>query len=286
MDLHYYNLNDENDVQILLDSNETIDDTDETFQGILKNLKESIDFVQEDSTNENGKLKAAETYKAYVDKPCTSASISGALNKYRDFSKVDPEYMQTTLKKAKGRYQETFPIKLFKILENSDRGGYSSIISWLPHGRAFMIHDEALFKELIMGNYFHQTTYDSFKRQLYIYGFQKIRKKHIDHGSYFHELFLRNRHEFCKCILRLPKNSNNSTDSFYTPAYITIVPNFYNLPPLEELEAPSSNEMSTSIKYTSALVKNQLKNIQHTTEEQSLFKSAQCTNDFKKQKSS
>merc|ERR1712232_475425 len=48
------------------------------------------------------------------------------------------------------------------------------------------------FAEIIMPQYFNQTKYRSFQRQLYIYGFDRIKDKSSeDFGAYFHELFIR-----------------------------------------------------------------------------------------------
>ena len=272
MDL-YFDLEDVNNVQNLLSTNMSIDDDDEAFVDILKSLEESDDFMPEESqtspnieplvTNEhnryvgnfqqNEKVSAATIHNP--SEMCATNSISQsfsgkcvlnnsacAIAKYRDFSNVPLHALpKQTHKNMRGRCRERFPTKLFKILENSDNGGYSHIISWLPHGRAFKIHNEKLFTERIMTSHFYMTTFDSFKRQLYIYGFQIIRKKHVDHGGYFHELFLRNRFEFCDKIPRFPKSSDD-TNSSYSSSYITIVPDFYKLPPLETSKSPNSIE--------------------------------------------
>ena len=101
-----------------------------------------------------------------------------------------------TCKKKKGRCQEVFPKILFRLLETSDTREYSYIISWLPHGRAFKIHDEALFEEHVLKEYFNSTL-ASFKHQLYSYGFKKIGKRSIDTGAYFHKQFIREGKDLC-----------------------------------------------------------------------------------------
>merc|ERR1719389_1422688 len=49
-----------------------------------------------------------------------------------------------------------------------------------------------------MPQYFNQTKYRSFQRQLYIYGFDRIKDKSSeDYGAYFHELFIRGASDLC-----------------------------------------------------------------------------------------
>jgi hypothetical protein len=49
-----------------------------------------------------------------------------------------------------------------------------------------------------MPQYFNQTKYRSFQRQLYIYGFDRVKDKSSeDYGSYFHELFIRGASDLC-----------------------------------------------------------------------------------------
>jgi len=91
-----------------------------------------------------------------------------------------------------------FPFKLHSILENSGASGQESIISWLPSGKAFKIHKPKEFADAIMPQYFNQTKYRSFQRQLYIYGFDRIKDKQSDdYGAYYHELFIRGASDLC-----------------------------------------------------------------------------------------
>jgi len=49
-----------------------------------------------------------------------------------------------------------------------------------------------------MPQYFNQTKYRSFQRQLYIYGFDRVKDKSSDdYGAYFHELFIRGASDLC-----------------------------------------------------------------------------------------
>lgn len=128
---------------------------------------------------------------------------------YRDFAKATEEEISSIFEKENGgkrnkhRLKESFPIKLYLILERSEIDGYSSIISWASHGRSFRIHSQNLFLKKIMPRFFFQTQMSSFIRQLSTYGFHKIvNENNKDMNCYYHELFLRGREELCPLIMR------------------------------------------------------------------------------------
>ena len=86
--------------------------------------------------------------------------------KYRDLSMMTDEQARLNFKSMVGRSQDPFPVKLHKIIDRIESNGFSSIISWCPHGRAFKIHDNNLFEKEVMSRYFYQTKMSSFTRQL------------------------------------------------------------------------------------------------------------------------
>ena len=59
-----------------------------------------------------------------------------------------------------------FPYKLHQLLDDAVQEGKEHIISWLPSGTAFKVHRPLLFTSEIMSNYFRQTQYKSFTRQV------------------------------------------------------------------------------------------------------------------------
>jgi HSF-type DNA-binding len=85
-----------------------------------------------------------------------------------------------------------FPQRLHLILESATENGYDDIISWLKHGRSFRVNDRERFIRSIMSQFFNQTRYSSFLRQLALYGFLRLNNKNSESfGSYYHEQFLR-----------------------------------------------------------------------------------------------
>jgi len=89
---------------------------------------------------------------------------------YLDYSRISDSEALSYFRKStslRGKNQEPFPMKLHKILNQSETNlHYASIISWLPHGRAFIIHDTTRFVSEIMPRYFFQTLWSSFMRQV------------------------------------------------------------------------------------------------------------------------
>lgn len=96
-----------------------------------------------------------------------------------------------------------FPDKLHILLEDAEREGFADVVSWLPHRRAFRVHNKARFLSDVMPRHFKgKGVWSSFRRQLNLYGFART-KKGIDAGSYYHELFLQGRKELSQCVSSL-----------------------------------------------------------------------------------
>jgi len=161
---------------------------------------------------------------------------------YRDFSQIldnqallqasNTSTEKQTSASSSSSTIEKFPMKLHKIVERCEIDGYSSIISWMPHGRSFKIHNRNEFVTKVMPKYFYITRFTSFIRQLTLYGFYKCRKG-ADKGSFFHELFLRNRPGLCVGITRSSekKRKLESEPNFYKMSYLPRIEssaNYYN----------------------------------------------------------
>jgi hypothetical protein len=132
----------------------------------------------------------------------------------------------------------TFPIKLQIVLKVVEKLNQEHIISWLPHGRSFMIHRPREFEDEIMCKFFKQTKLTSFQRQLNLYDFQRITHGR-DAGSYYHELFLRGRPLLAKRVVRR-KVKGTKIRASSSP---DDEPNFYTMPPVVPIR---SSEVSKS----------------------------------------
>lgn len=87
-----------------------------------------------------------------------------------------------------------FPGKLFAMLEDAENHGFDHIVSWQPLGKSFKVHQTGLFVDEIIQQYFSQTKYKSFQRQLNIYGWKKIHHG-PNLGGYTHKYFMRTQPE-------------------------------------------------------------------------------------------
>merc|ERR1712157_176565 len=92
-----------------------------------------------------------------------------------------------------------FPIKLFEILQKCEMNGDSSIISWLPNGMGFKVHNKNDLERILPKYFSHPIQRRSFFRQINIYGFKRVRD-----GEYFHKSFRRDHPELLDMIERIP----------------------------------------------------------------------------------
>lgn len=182
------------------------------------------------------------------DAPETPSSPNGSIPRmpvvpYNDRSNAIIGTLTESDKKILRLYEENaviggpFPVKLQIILKVTEILGQQHIISWLPHGRSFMIHRPREFEEKIMGEFFKQTKLSSFKRQLNLYDFNRVTRG-TDCGSYYHEMFLRGKPLLAKRMIRrkikgtknFTSSSSNAMVSSNTGDDQDHVPDFYSMP--------------------------------------------------------
>jgi len=92
-----------------------------------------------------------------------------------------------------------FPEKLHEILSNPE---ISHIISWMPHGRAWKIHNPKELEGNFLPHYFKHKNFSSFSRQINGWGFKRITYG-VDANSYYNELFLRGHPQISRQMIRL-----------------------------------------------------------------------------------
>lgn len=127
----------------------------------------------------------------------------------------------------------SFPLQLQRMLDKLEADRNSSIISWLSHGRAFIIHDPDAFATKIMPIYFHQSNFSYFQRQLQLYRFQQFTSG-PDVGAYFHSNFQRGMPQLCARVARFPRNSTSASSGVPN-----VEPNLYAVEPLPSIEPGS-----------------------------------------------
>ncbi|KAL7466628.1 hypothetical protein ACHAXS_006922 [Conticribra weissflogii] len=117
-----------------------------------------------------------------------------------------------------------FPMKLYDILCNPE---FHHAISWMPHGRSWKVLNKDFFMDEICPQYFAQTRYESFIRQVNGWGFKRMRREGPDRSSYYHEHFLRGYPNLID-HMRRPAPGEKSRD-------LREEPDFYSLNPMPEL---------------------------------------------------
>lgn len=78
----------------------------------------------------------------------------------------------------------TFPQKLMAVLETDQ---LSDIITWLPHGKGFIILQKKKFASDIMPLYFKHSKFTSFTRKLNRWGFTRV-PRGPETGAYYHKV--------------------------------------------------------------------------------------------------
>eukprot|EP00529_Nitzschia_sp_RCC80_P002166 CAMPEP_0113492838 /NCGR_PEP_ID=MMETSP0014_2-20120614/28284_1 /TAXON_ID=2857 /ORGANISM="Nitzschia sp." /LENGTH=555 /DNA_ID=CAMNT_0000386685 /DNA_START=221 /DNA_END=1888 /DNA_ORIENTATION=+ /assembly_acc=CAM_ASM_000159 len=95
-----------------------------------------------------------------------------------------------------------FPQKLHKMLDAATADGFEDIVRWELDGHAFKVYKVQEFVDQVLPNYFKQSKYKSFQRQLNLYGFQRIGADGPVKKGYQHPNFIRGRPELCPMVTR------------------------------------------------------------------------------------
>lgn len=148
-------------------------------------------------------------------------------------SKADP-YIDASIyrdpgtqRAVRGGICELFPDKLYRMLTELEAEGRSDIVSFLPHGRAFLVHKMDTFLKNILPKYFsEQSKWSSFSRQLNLYGFLRV-SGGPDAGAYYHELFLKGHPNLCHYMRRVGAPKGLDRRRYKLPEGKD--PNFYTL---------------------------------------------------------
>jgi hypothetical protein len=99
----------------------------------------------------------------------------------------------------------------------------SSTLSAQPHGRAWKIHDKDLLISEVVPNFFSQSKYESFTRQINGWGFKKLHQSGNDFNAYYHEQFLLGLPHLTRLMRRVPQNQGKLLP------FVDAEPNFYEI---------------------------------------------------------
>eukprot|EP00980_Cylindrotheca_fusiformis_P025774 scaffold14589_cov106-Cylindrotheca_fusiformis.AAC.3 len=79
-----------------------------------------------------------------------------------------------------------------RMLEETEKNETErSIVSWMPHGKAFRVHKKDEFSDVIMPRYFKTSKLTHLSDTLRIWGFCRLKEKGPDRGAYYHVHFVR-----------------------------------------------------------------------------------------------
>lgn len=102
-----------------------------------------------------------------------------------------------------------FPLRLHDVLDASEKEGFQHVVSWLPEGNGFQIHDADNMLPILQKYGFNQSRWKSFLRQLQNYGFRREIRGPTK-GKCTHELFVKGRRELCHNMRRKLRKSNSA----------------------------------------------------------------------------
>jgi hypothetical protein len=168
--------------------------------------------------------------KRKPQKPGKTAKLNDrhfVVHNYHDRSHDVIEDLDWLQQQRKGGISVSFPLRLHEMLDQIESDGLAHVISWQPHGRAFLIHNPKEFTSHVMPKYFKQTKLTSFQRQLNLYGFCRLTKG-LDNRGYYHEFFLRGKPYLCSKMTRVKVKGTG----FKAASSPDQEPDFYAMPPV------------------------------------------------------
>jgi hypothetical protein len=141
-----------------------------------------------------------------------------------------------------------FPWKLHEMLRNCVKDGKEGVVSWLPDGKAFKVHNVGEFVNNILPLHFKQSKYKSFQRQLNLWGFERLTTG-PDKGAYWHTQFLRDDPGLCKHLTR--QRAKKSSSGASTSSGSSPIPS--SVSSLSGSKSSTSSSPNSSAKATSVL---------------------------------
>jgi hypothetical protein len=113
---------------------------------------------------------------------------------------------------------ESFPYKLYRLLMDVKAQGRTDVVSFMPSGDAFCIHQPRIFIKEIAPLYFSCSKLSSFKRQLQLYRFTRVTRTgetvHRGLFAYAHPCLMEGRPDLLRNIRRVPKQGKAKVIQF------------------------------------------------------------------------
>eukprot|EP00299_Pterocystis_sp_00344_P014173 c7004_g1_i1.p1 GENE.c7004_g1_i1~~c7004_g1_i1.p1 ORF type:complete len:443 (+),score=119.45 c7004_g1_i1:33-1361(+) len=107
-----------------------------------------------------------------------------------------------------------FLLKLYTMLEDPNT---DDIIAWSPKGDTFIVFKPSEFANLVLPQFFKHSNFQSFIRQLNLYGFHKL-KQSANWNEFSHDMFKRGHKHLLKDIKRkIPASGKSKKDPAVVP---------------------------------------------------------------------
>lgn len=130
----------------------------------------------------------------------------------------------------------SFPQRLMELLNGEV---YDDIITWLPHGKGFIIYKKKKFASDVLPRYFKQAKFTSFTRKLNRWGFTRVTQRGPEFGAYYHKFFQRDAPRLCmqmtcesgsKSKVQQQQQSQLAHNDLFEPEELPSVPNTSDVP--------------------------------------------------------
>ena len=168
-----------------------------------------------DGDDNNNVIMSDSTSTTSTTSSSSSSTISSGSNSSTNNNQVNnlgnspPQQEQQQQHAA----SELFPYLLHGMLEDVEKVGHSSIVSWTVDGKSFRIHDTEQFVSSFLGRYFSGvSTLIQFRSQLADWGFDNPNPKD-NNETFFHPCFQKSDPSLCHYMRCGRKVNNNSINN-------------------------------------------------------------------------
>ncbi|KAL3915120.1 MAG: hypothetical protein SGILL_005797, partial [Bacillariaceae sp.] len=93
-----------------------------------------------------------------------------------------------------------FPFKCHEMLSYAEKNSLEHIVSWLPGGKGFQIHDQQAFCKQVLKPTFNHSNFKSFEKQLNNWSFTKETTAGENAKAYSNPNFQRGRKSLCQSM--------------------------------------------------------------------------------------
>ena len=168
-----------------------------------------------DNDDNNNVIMSDSTSTTSTATTSSSSTISSGSNSSTNNNQVNNRGNSPPQQEQQQQHaaSELFPYLLHGMLEDVEKVGHSSIVSWTVDGKSFRIHDTEQFVSSFLGRYFSGvSTLIQFRSQLADWGFDNPNPKD-NNETFFHPCFQKSDPSLCHYMRCGRKVNNNSINN-------------------------------------------------------------------------